>query len=577
MIVTGTAPNFDLRKLEAGTGILLTPTATSIIIDATTPTTTLASVGVGDSIVDNGTGPNLTVKSLIFMSPGLSATAGANDISIANTSPASSVTLTSAGAIGSDLVQGGSGPALVLRKIIGTSGIGVTQNTDDVTFTNTDPGSAVSLSSVGVGTSIVDDGSGPTLAVKSLTGSGAVTLTDNTTSVNIGVVAVTITSSGAGTSLLNDAVGPAFAVKSVTGSGALTITDNTTSVDFSVTNPTLSSVGAGSTLVQDGTGPTLAVKSIIGSTGVSITNNANDLTITNTDLGSSVTLSNAGAGTSLVSDGTGPSLATNSLSGTTGSVVLTLASSNVTLDLMGLRINGNTTNTATASGTGSLAIGHNASGTGPVASGNQSIAIGGAIGAENGAHAGGLRAVAVGTFAIADGEGAVSFGYCGAISDYAISIGWDSYDTVNTATKSTQIGYSSHCTVPQTTVIGDSLTNSVTKSVLLGQNGVKYLQLDDANAVSQSTSNTTTVSYDSFCGVITMFDVLGAYPAEAAFTFTNARIATTSTILLTTLASDLVLVNLVSQGAGTCVIKVYAWNTATAAPVKIHYLIVNPA
>lgn len=204
--------------------------------------------------------------------------------------------LTTASTIGSaggseSLIVDGTGPDFTIKGLTAGTGITLTSGANDITITNSDPGSAVSLSSAG-GTTLVNDGTGPTLAVKGLTAGTGVTLTPSGTD-------VTITNSS-----------PASSV-------------------------TLASAGIGASIIYDGVGPALETRGILAGTGMLVSGAGTDVTITNNSPASSVTLSNAGAGASLVNDGTGPALATQGLVGGTG-ITVAGGATDVTLSVSGL-------------------------------------------------------------------------------------------------------------------------------------------------------------------------------------------------------------------------------------------------
>jgi hypothetical protein len=95
---------------------------------------------------------------------------------------------------------------------------------------------------------------------------------------------VTLASSG-GTSLVNDGTGPALAIKGLTGGTGITVTDNVISLTITNSDPgsgvSLASIGTGQSIVNDSTGPTLVTKSITNGTGISVTGSATEIQITN--------------------------------------------------------------------------------------------------------------------------------------------------------------------------------------------------------------------------------------------------------------------------------------------------------
>lgn len=126
-----------------------------------------------------GTGVNLYTSTV----PGVDA------VRIENASPASSVSLASAGG-SQTLVNDGAGPALATKGLTPGTGISLTGSATDVTITNTDPGSAVTLANAGVvgNYNLVSDGVGPALAVKGLLPGQGVALTDTGTDIQISIV-----------------------------------------------------------------------------------------------------------------------------------------------------------------------------------------------------------------------------------------------------------------------------------------------------------------------------------------------------------------------------------------------------
>lgn len=101
----------------------------------------------------------------------------------------------------------------------------------------------------------------------------------------------TLTSAG-GTSLVNAGTGPALAIKGLAAGTGITITDTGNSLSISSpagTVTTLGTVGGGTSLVNDGLGPTLATKSLYAGTGVTFSSSATSVTINATNSGGTVT------------------------------------------------------------------------------------------------------------------------------------------------------------------------------------------------------------------------------------------------------------------------------------------------
>lgn len=116
----------------------------------------------------------------------------------------SNVTLSDAGVIDphESLVVSGLGPDLSVKGISAGSGISVTSSVNNnIIIQNTSPASSVTLISAGGSASLVNDGTGPALATKGLTAGAGITLTPSATDVVVSVTqdqyATNLSSSGA--------------------------------------------------------------------------------------------------------------------------------------------------------------------------------------------------------------------------------------------------------------------------------------------------------------------------------------------------------------------------------------------
>jgi hypothetical protein len=120
------------------------------------------------------------------------------------------------------------------------AGVGIVLNastvpgTDAIRITNDDPGSAVTLGSVGIGESVVNDGVGPALATKSITAGTGISVTSNATDIFITNTApdvtVTLSSAGGAQTLVNDATGPTLATKGLSSGKGITLSSTATAV-----------------------------------------------------------------------------------------------------------------------------------------------------------------------------------------------------------------------------------------------------------------------------------------------------------------------------------------------------------
>jgi hypothetical protein len=113
-----------------------------------------------------------------------STVAGTDAIRITNNDPGSAVTLASAGGT-ETLVNDGVGPALATKGLTAGTGISLTGTGTDITITNTAPAVPVVLTSAGGSQTLVNDGTGPSLATKGLSSGKGITLSSTATEVTI--------------------------------------------------------------------------------------------------------------------------------------------------------------------------------------------------------------------------------------------------------------------------------------------------------------------------------------------------------------------------------------------------------
>ena len=112
----------------------------------------------------------------------------------------------------------------------------------------------------------------------------------------------------------------------------------------------------------------------------------------------------------------------------------------------------------------------------------------------------------------------------------------------------------------------------------LSVNAENLRSVYDTGAVTQATSATTTVSLNSYSGVITTVSQTLIANANAEFDFENSLITAGSRILLQaeTASAGTVVLELRSVGAKTCKIRVHNCGTSTMDNVvKIHFMILK--
>lgn len=320
LVGTSSGPGLTVKGLTAGAGITLTPSSTDITITNSSPASgaSITSAGGTQTLVNTSAGPNMIIKGLTA-GTGVTLTPTANDVTISNASPASSLSLGSAGGT-QTLVNTGTGPGLVVKGLTAGAGISLTPSGNDITITNSAGASSVTLANAGT-TSLVNQGTGPALQTKGLVAGSNISFTTSATDITINSISVTTTLASAGgtQTLVNQGTGPSLAIKGLTAGTGISLTPTANDITIASTGSavTLSSAGGTQTLVNSGTGPSLATKGLTAGTGITLTPSGTDITIVNSSPASSVTLSNAGT-TSLVNTGTGPSLATKGLVAGTG-------------------------------------------------------------------------------------------------------------------------------------------------------------------------------------------------------------------------------------------------------------------
>ena len=215
-------------------------------------TVILDSTAGGQSLVFDGTGPDLTIRSLLA-GTGIALALNGDAVEITNTSPgAGTVTLDSTGT-GADLVNDGTGPDLTIRSVTAGTGISIVENANDIVITNDDPGSGVTLASTVGDQSLVSDGTGPSLEIRAI-------------------------NSGTGISFAVDGNGSVTITNTSPGAGTVTLSGVACSPPFSPSNEV--------NLVVNGTGPDLEIRNLNGGDGISLDINNDCVNITNTDPGS---------------------------------------------------------------------------------------------------------------------------------------------------------------------------------------------------------------------------------------------------------------------------------------------------
>ena len=311
-----------IKQLIGGTNVSITSTNDVITINASPGEAGVASVtnspGVDIDLV-TGTDSNPVIKQLAS-SAGISLQDTGTSVVVTNTDPGSAVELSSEGGV--SLVSEGTGPNLSILGLSSGAGISLSASDQEVTIVNTSPASSIGLVSEG-GTSLVSGGVGPNLSILGLaSGTGIslsasdqeVTIVNTSPASSIGLV------SEGGTSLVSGGVGPNLSILGLASGTGISLSASEQEVTIVNTSPA-SSIGlvseGGTSLVSGGVGPNLSILGLASGTGISLSASEQEVTIVNTSPASSIGLVSEG-GTSLVSGGVGPNLSILGLASGTG-------------------------------------------------------------------------------------------------------------------------------------------------------------------------------------------------------------------------------------------------------------------
>jgi hypothetical protein len=330
LIEQGLGPRLVLKTLVEGRNIDIVEGPTgSLIINATTnlEDVTLNDTGAGMSLINDGTGPYFLIKKLI---PGndIDITEGFPDgnLIINSTVDLQNVRLLDTGS-GTSLVSNGTGPNLEIKSLVAGNDMDIINGpTGSLTINSLVDLQDVRLLNTGSGTSLVSNGTGPNLEIKSLVAGNDMDIIDGpsgslTINSLVDLQDVRLLNTGSGQSLVSNGTGPNLEIKSLVAGNDITITDGPTGsltinslVDLQ--DVKLLNTGSGQSLVSDDTGPNLGIKSLVAGSRMSITSSATALT-----LQSLSQINNLGGGAPLVTNGIGPIMNIKSLLGSNSIII----------------------------------------------------------------------------------------------------------------------------------------------------------------------------------------------------------------------------------------------------------------
>jgi len=285
LVVDGLGPDLTIKTINAGTNITISDVSNVLTINAAdAPTTTLANTGAGSyGLVVDGLGPDLTIKTInagagiIISDVSNVLTISANDIDVTTT-----LANTGAGVYG--LVVNGTGPNLTVKTINAGNNVTISDNSNVLTINAADA-PVTTLANTGAGSyGLVVNGTGPNLTVKTINAGNGITISDSANVLTVNANAVTLANTGAGLyGLVVTGTGFNHTIKTINAGNNISITDVSNVLTINAANAptvTLANTGAGVYgLVVNGTGPSLTVKTINAGNNISITDVANVLTI----------------------------------------------------------------------------------------------------------------------------------------------------------------------------------------------------------------------------------------------------------------------------------------------------------
>ena len=252
--------------VTAGTGVSLSATSTNMTITNSAPDQTVSITGAGINVV-TGTYPNFTITGTevdgnISNEGSLTVGAGSGTTSIinSNTSGSTGVTLSA------------------------STGLSISESGNVITLTNTAPDQTVSLTGAGI-TNIT--GTYPNFTITSTEVDGSTTNELQTISVSANTT--TLSNSGGSMTIAGGGI-------NTVGTAGSTITITGTEVDGSISNEGSLTVGAGSgttSIINSNTSGSTGV-TITASTGLTISETGNVITLANSAPDQTVSITNGG-------------------------------------------------------------------------------------------------------------------------------------------------------------------------------------------------------------------------------------------------------------------------------------------
>src|SRR5690606_32925558 len=214
LVSDGTGPGLVTKSLT-GTGVAQV-SSTANEVNVHVPGSTISNVGTGASLIKTGSGSEKELKSLTSGN-GITITGNTNDVQI------SSALENVGGGAAIGVVGGSAAPTLKLRTIADGDGIQANVVGDTIRLDhNLEPGPGIGITDSG-GVTTISVISAP----KPLEGGTGISIDEQVDKLVINAATTTLASVGTGTSLVNDGTGPTLAMKSIMGASGSGVTMGT--------------------------------------------------------------------------------------------------------------------------------------------------------------------------------------------------------------------------------------------------------------------------------------------------------------------------------------------------------------
>lgn len=232
--------------------------------------------------------------------------ADATYLKIVNEANPLPITLSSSG-VGFSLLNSTTNPSFSTKSLAVSTGLSIASTSDLITLTNSSPGSSISVSNVGAGSSLIVSNSNPSFTFKSLSASTGININDVANNLQIvnssPATIISVADATTGISLIGSSTNPNFTFKTLVAGTDITIGDVANQLTISSTagsSVNLSNGGSNLSLVATtSVNPNLKTKSFSSGTGITINDVSNNLEIVNASPLSNLSITSSGTGYTL--------------------------------------------------------------------------------------------------------------------------------------------------------------------------------------------------------------------------------------------------------------------------------------